>query len=246
MTTHAPILDTSGQFIEQTLDVLACGGLIISPSVTNYILICDATNQKAVERIFEVKQRSQTGPLCISAPSASHIGMYVELPTGFSHEALEALFPGEINMIFNRKYPFPSALTCGLSTLAVNVSSDRDFGLIASRYGKPLAGTSANISGQGNIFVSLDKAIADIGAKVDLILDGGPTVAQAYENHIHRVNTIIDFTLGEPWLVREGWVPISRILEFFPNLNTDVEGYRRQFRERIQKAIPCESAQENR
>lgn len=232
----APIVKTSEPFLERTLEVLAGGGLVISPSVTNYILVCDALNEAAVKRVFEVKQRSQAGPLAVAVPTAASVPTYVHLPDGFPEGALDALFPGEISLIFNLKYPFPPELTRGLSTLAINVSSDHVFGRVVREYGKPLAGTSANISGQGNIFVSLEKAIADIGDKVDLILDGGPTVAQASEEHPNRVNTIIDFTLGDPWLVREGWVPVERVRELFPNLNTDVEGYRRAFRERMQQS----------
>lgn len=236
MTNHAPILKTDGPFLDETLRVLERGGLVISPSTTNYILICDATNERAVDRVFDVKQRTQYGPLGIGVPRAADVPLYVDIPEGFPQGALEALFPGEINLIFRRKYPFPPRLTCGLPTLSVNVSSDPVFGQIALRYGKPLGGTSANISGQGNIFVPLEKAVADLGDKVDLILDGGPTVVAAFKAHPHRSNTIVDLTLGAPWLVREGWVPLSRVLELFPNLNTDMDGYKRLLRERVQQA----------
>lgn len=236
MTKQAPIVKTDGPFLEDTLRVLERGGLVISPSATNYILICDATSERAVDRVFEVKQRTQYGPLGIGVPRAADVPIYADIPEGFPPGALEALFPGEINLIFHRKYPFPPRLTCGLPTLSVNVSSDPVFGQIALHYGKPLGGTSANLSGQGNIFVPLEKAVADLGDKVDLILDGGPTVAAAYEAHPNRSNTIVDFTLGDPWLVREGWVPLARVREFFPNLNTDVESYKRLLRERVQRS----------
>jgi L-threonylcarbamoyladenylate synthase len=238
MTERAPILKTDGPFLEETLRVLERGGLVISPSTTNYILICDATNERAVDRVFEVKQRTQYGPLGIGVPRAADVPTYVEIPEGFPRGALEALFPGEINLIFRCKYPFPPRLTVGLPTLSVNVSPDPVFGQIALRFGKPLGGTSANISGQGNIFVPIEKAIADLGDKVDLILDGGPTVVAAFDAHPNRSNTIVDFTLGDPWLVREGWVPLARVREFFPNLNTDVEGYKRLLRERVQRLDP--------
>ncbi len=237
MPQNIPVLKTSEPFLERTLEVLDRGGLVISPTVTNYILICDATNEEAVRRVFEVKKRRQSGPLCVAVPRVVDIPVHAQLPEGFPLKALDALLPGEINFIFRHRNQFPRQLVSGLPTMAVTVSSDRDFGLIAREYGRPLAGTSANISGQGNIFVSLDKARRDIGDKVDLILDGGPTIAQAYAEHKDRVNTVVDFTLGRPWLVREGWVPTARLLELFPDLNTDTEAYAEQFRQRVQTAM---------
>jgi L-threonylcarbamoyladenylate synthase len=235
MATRAPILRTEGPFLEQALEVLARGGLIISPTVTNYNLICDATHAAAIDRVFEVKRRSQLGPLGVGVPTPADIPTYVRIPAGFPLAAFTALLPGEINFIFEKKYPFPPQLTCGFPTLAISVSSHRDLGRLIARYGKPIAATSANISGQGNIFVPLDKAVEDLGDEVDLILDGGPTVAQAYGEHPGRVNTVVDFTLGKPWLVREGWVPLARVLEQFPNLDTDTEAYQRSFRARAER-----------
>ena len=116
MTKQARIVKTEGSFLEDTRQVLESGGLVISPSTTNYILICDATSERAVDRVFEVKQRTQYGPLGIGLPRAADVPTYVELPEGFPREALDALFPGEINFIFKCKYPFPTRLTSGLPT----------------------------------------------------------------------------------------------------------------------------------
>ncbi len=233
--TRAPIVRTDGPFLERTLEVLASGGLVISPTVTNYNLICDATHAGAIDRVFEVKRRSQLGPLGVGVPTPADIPTYVKIPDDFPLAAFDALLPGEINFIFEKKYPFPPQLTCGFPTLAVSVSSHPDLGRLIERYGKPIAATSANISGQGNIFVPLEKAIEDLADEVDLILDGGPTVAQAFGDHPGRVNTVVDFTLGKPWLVREGWVPLARVLEYFPTLDTDTEAYKRSFRERAER-----------
>ncbi|WP_259782105.1 L-threonylcarbamoyladenylate synthase [Aestuariispira ectoiniformans] len=237
MPDTTPILSTSGPFLERAVQVLSEGGLVITPSVTNYILVCDATNRDAVRRVFDVKKRRQTGPLSVALPDTSDIGQYVHIPDWVSQYALDSLFPGEIAMIFRHKYPFPRELVSGLPTLAITISSDRNFGPLVKEYGKPLAGTSANISGQGNIFVSLDKAMEDIGDKVDLILDGGPTVAQAFAEHTDRVNTLVDFTQGEPWLVRKGWVPVEKIQQFFPNLNLDTDAYSAGFEERVNSVV---------
>jgi L-threonylcarbamoyladenylate synthase len=98
----------------------------------------------------------------------------------------------------------------------------------------PIAATSANLSGQGDIFVCLDKAIADIGNDVDLIIDAGATPAQ-HAASADRVNTIIDLTFESPYLVRPGWVGLEQVRKYFPTLRTDVEEYRRLLAQRARE-----------
>jgi len=232
MTTalDSRIIKTSDpSFIDEAIAVYKRGGVVIAPSTTNYILTCDATNAEAIDRVFEIKKRSRkASPLCVALPDVDALPAYVKLPEGFPQDAIDTLLPGEIVLIFDPNYEFPAQLFSGFSTIGITVSPDRDFGALVKAYGKPIVGTSANISGQGNIFVDLDKALADIGDGVDLILDGGPTVAAAFEDHKDRVNTIVDFTKGRPWLARTGFVPTEKVQAIFPDLNTDVDAYKAQ------------------
>ena len=131
-------------------------------------------------------------------------------------------------LIFEPDHPFPDQLFAGFSTLGVTVSPDKDLGPLVRAFGRPVVGTSANISGQGDVFVDLGKAIEDIGDSVDLILDGGATLAGAFADRKDRVNTILDFTMGRPRLVRAGFVPTEAVLKVFPDLDTDIEGYKAQ------------------
>jgi L-threonylcarbamoyladenylate synthase len=88
----------------------------------------------------------------------------------------------------------------------------------------PIAATSANLSGQGDIFVPLTKAIEDIGHLVDLIVDGGPTEAEIAGTG-DRVNTIVDLTFDVPWLVRKGWVAAEKLRAYLPDLVEDPRAY---------------------
>lgn len=220
------IFKASDSYLEPALEVLRRGGIIISPTTTNYNILCNAANAKAVARVFEVKQRTKLGPLPVSMPYPHYADRYVYLPEWFDRRILEKLLPGEISFVFWQKYPFPDQLTCGLKTVAVSVTTNPVMRSIVKGMDGPVAATSANKSGQPSVFVSLEKAIADLGDEVDLIIDAGPTEAEAAEWHPDRVNTIIDLTLDKPWLVRKGWVSLEQALKFFPNLETDIHAYR--------------------
>ncbi len=230
----APIIKTDayGNDLAKVLDVLRRGGLAISPTNTNYNLICDATNADAVERVFEVKKRTKWGPLPVSLPYPNEAPLYADIPTWFDRGILEKMLPGEISFIFRQKYPFPDRLTCGSKTVAISCTTHPVFRSIVVGMGCPMAATSANLSGQGNIFVTLQKAIEDLGELVDVIVDAGPSVAEIAGNG-DRVNTIIDLTFETPYLVRPGWVPLAEVLRHFPNLNTNVQSYQALLKQRV-------------
>jgi L-threonylcarbamoyladenylate synthase len=221
-----PKIQASGDWLAPVLDVLRAGGLVISPTTTNYNLICDATNAAAVERVFAVKRRTKLGPLPVSLPHPKVIEDYVQIPHWFDRSVPGAMLPGEISFIFRQKYPFPDRLTCGLGTVAVSCTTHPIFRSIVVGLDRPVAATSANLSGQGNIFVPLEKAETDIGDEVDLIIDAGPTAAQLAGDG-DRVNTIVDLTFDRPFLVRPGWVALPKVLEYLPNLDTDTETYQK-------------------
>ncbi len=230
----APIIkvDAGGRYLPQVLEVLRGGGLAISPTTTNYNLICDATNAEAVEKVFEVKKRTKWGPLPVSLPHPKEAARYVDIPEWFDQGILEAMLPGEISFIFRQKFPFPDRLTCGSRTVAISCTTHPVFRSIVVGMERPIAATSANLSGQGNIFVPLQKAVDDLGELVDVVVDAGPTAAEL-AGQGDRVNTIIDLTFDTPYLVRPGWVPLSEVLRFVPNLNSSVEAHQAALAQRV-------------
>lgn len=222
--TIAPILSASGEYLHRALQTLRRGGLVISPTTTNYNLLCDATNAHAVARVFEVKRRVKYGPLPVSVPWPNLIRNYVHLRSDADQHMLDELLPGEASFIYRQKYPFPDQLTCGSRTVAVSCTTHPVMRSIVVGMNGPIAATSANLSGQGDIFVPLTKAIADIGHLVDLIVDGGPTEAEIAGTG-DRVNTIVDLTFDVPWLVRRGWVGVEKLRHHLPDLVEDPEAY---------------------
>ena len=234
---NAPIIkaDPQKQYLGKVLDILLSGGIVVSPTTTNYNLICDATNVAAIERVFKVKNRTKWGPLPVSLPYPMDVGRYTKVPNWFDLAILKRLLPGEISFIFHQKFDFPDKLTCGSGTVAVSCTSHPVFREIVKGVGRPIAATSANISGQKNIFVDLQKAIEDVGNFVDLILDAGPSTAEL-AGQGNRVNTIIDLTFEPPYLARLGWVSVQEVQRYFPNLITDIGAYKRVLLERLKES----------
>lgn len=227
----APIVK-AGEHLAPAVEVLKGGGLVISPTTTNYNILCDATNPDAVARVFQVKERVKVAPLPVSLPEPSMIPTYVEVPDGFDTAIFDAMLPGEVSFVFWQRYPFPDQLTCGLHTVAVSVTTHPVMRSMVVGLGGPIAATSANVSGQGNVFIPLARAVEEVGDRVDLVVDAGATAAELAPDHANRVNTIVDLTFDKPRLVRPGWVSLDEVRKYLPEVDDDLDAYKALLAER--------------
>jgi L-threonylcarbamoyladenylate synthase len=171
-------------------------------------------------------------PLPVSLPQPSMIPTYVEVPDGFDRSIFDAMLPGEVSFVFWQRYAFPDQLTCGLHTVAVSVTTHPVMRSMVVGLGGPIAATSANVSGQGNVFIPLARAIEEVGDRVDLIVDAGATAAELAPDHANRVNTIVDLTFDKPRLVRPGWVSLEEVRTYLPDVDDDLDAYKALLAER--------------
>jgi len=154
--------------------VLRDGGLVAFPTETVYGLGADATEGRAVARIFAAKGRPRFNPLIVHVASmemAEQLGLFPE-----QARALAAAFwPGALTLVVERTPDCPASdlVSAGLSTIALRMPAhDIARDLIAAA-GVPLAAPSANPS--ESLSPTLAAHVAEgLGDKVDMILDGGP------------------------------------------------------------------------
>lgn len=215
------VLPAGPEAVAEVLRALDRGGLVILPHATNYNVVCDADHPEAVEAVFRAKRRVKLGPLPVCLPDVASVDRYVEVPGWFPREALEALWPGEVCFVFRQRHPFPSRLTCGLGTVAVTVTSAPFYAAVTRAAGRPLASSSANLSGTATGRVTLARALSDLGDCVDLAVDAGDDPAEAPACG----NTIVDLTFDRPRLVRAGAVPTETIRVYLPTLDDDSVAY---------------------
>jgi len=229
------IVKMSADAIDEAAEVIRAGGLVITPTRTQYNLICDAFNADAISRVFEVKKRAKFGPLTLSIADPATAADYVTVPDWVEPDALTRLWPGELTAIFWKACDLPAGFTMGYDTLGVACQGASPLEDIIRAAGRPVGATSANISGQGDIFVDLDKAVADIGTGVDLIIDYGRDTAGAASESAVKANTIIDLTFDRPYLVRGGIYPVARVQTVFPDLDPDSDAYKARLMERVEQ-----------
>ena len=152
--------------IQQALEVLRSGGIILYPTDTVWGIGCDATNPAAVARIYEIKRRSDSKSLVLLASDIDMICRYVkEIPemavqlVEVNDKPMTIIYPGAITGPSPAAIPEAELPKPDRNALAFNtVAEDGTVGIripmmdfcqqLISRFGRPIVSTSANISGE--------------------------------------------------------------------------------------------------
>jgi L-threonylcarbamoyladenylate synthase len=209
---------SQGQFISNcaadTLSQAALslknGALVVLPTETVYGLGADASNEKAVAHIYEVKGRPQDHPLILHVASMNDITYWAEEISDYAIALARAFWPGPMTLIFQRSENAKDFVTGGQNTVGLRVPDHTlALGLLqeCKKIGvHAIAAPSANRFGH----VSPTTALAvqeEIGTYLsaqDLILDGGPA-------QVGLESTIIDCTGNTPKILRPGAITQAMI-----------------------------------
>jgi L-threonylcarbamoyladenylate synthase len=183
--------------------VLAMGGLVAFPTETVYGLGADATNGRAIARLYEAKGRPAFNPL-IAHVLDQGAALALARFNADAERLAAAFWPGPLTLVLRKAADCPVAAlaTAGLDTIAVRVPSHRVARDILSAFGRPVVAPSANRSSH----VSPTKAEhvqADLSGRIDLIVDGGATAV--------GLESTIVACLDKPVLLRPGGVPRAAI-----------------------------------
>ena len=188
--------------IKEAIAVLLAGGTVVFPTDTAYGLAIDALNDRAIGKVFIIKQRIQK-PLPVLVSSIA-MAKKVALVTKAAEELMHRYWPGAVTFILKRKPKAPASLTAGLPTIGVRRSAHPLAQAIVEDFGRPITSTSANISGKGASY-SVDEVLRnfrDTELQPDLVLDGGilPETLPS---------TVVDLTTSPPRVTRKGPVTVT-------------------------------------
>lgn len=135
------------QDIKRSLEVLHDGGLILYPTDTIWGIGCDALNEHAIERIYQLKKRRTEKQFIILLADAKDILQYVAAPPPDIIAIVEA-FVRPTTVIFDHPLDLPVQLAD--ESIAIRVTADPFCKALIKRYRKPIVSTSANVSGQAS------------------------------------------------------------------------------------------------
>ncbi|MBO4803707.1 MAG: threonylcarbamoyl-AMP synthase [Muribaculaceae bacterium] len=146
--------------IVQCLKTLSAGGLILYPTDTVWGIGCDATNEEAVKRVFQLKQRDDSKALIVLIDSADHLDHYVVDVPMIARELIDvAVKP--LTIIYEGAYNLAPNLLGPEDSVGIRIPNDEFCHRLCERFGKPIVSTSANVSGEATprTFANIDEAI---------------------------------------------------------------------------------------
>ncbi len=134
-------------YIQNCLSVLQSSGIILYPTDTIWGIGCDATVEKALKKIYQLKKREETKSMIILVSDEKMIRQYVSNP---SEKLLEYLADQSTptTAIFDNAINLPTSLVNTDGTIAIRIVRDEFCQALLQKLNKPLVSTSANISGE--------------------------------------------------------------------------------------------------
>ena len=183
---------------EQAALIVRQGGVVAFPTDTVYGIGVSAFDRKAVEKIYQLKNRPRGKAIPILLADRDDLSLVSQTPEEDIETIIRSFWPGALTLILPKNPALPDNLS-PTATIGVRVP-DHDQTRQLIRKTGPLAATSANLSGQpgGRSASEVQEQFQD---RLDLILDGGPSAGRP-------PSTVLDCTGPPLKILRQG--PITR------------------------------------
>jgi tRNA threonylcarbamoyl adenosine modification protein (Sua5/YciO/YrdC/YwlC family) len=198
MLLHIHPLNPQPRALQQAVEALRQGGVIIYPTDTIYGLGCDIFNAAAIERICHIKgiqpKAANFSFVCDSLSALSNYARAVDTPV---FRMIKAALPGPYTFILEASKAVPRALKVKKDTVGIRVPDHKITQELVRQLGHPIMSLSLPMQDElVEQYTDPEEIHARFGKQVDMVIDGGPGGIQP--------STVIDCTTTPPSLLREG------------------------------------------
>lgn len=187
--------------IRKAVSILNQGGIVIFPTDTAFGVGCRIDDEKAVERLFEIRKRPSTQATPVLVDTVKMAQEYFEpIPQEVVDKLIEPYWPGALTIVLPcRVEKVPSLVRGGGTTLGVRIPNHPIARAIIRGVGKPLLGPSANFHGNPTPyhFSDLDQELIKL---VDFVVSGDCTVCEP--------STVIDCSRKSWKIIRKGAISL--------------------------------------
>lgn len=207
----SPLCLATPKTLQTAAQLLQNGGLVAFPTETVYGLGADATDDRAVARIFAAKGRPSFNPLIVHLAATDWVTRYAEMTPSAARLAA-AFWPGPLTLVLPRRADCAISLlvSAGLDSLALRVPAHPVAHALLQATDRPIAAPSANPSGAVSP-TQAQHVLEGLGNKVDLILDGGACA-------VGVESAVVDCTGPQPVLLRHGGLTLEALQAVAPDL----------------------------
>ncbi|HAK00470.1 MAG TPA: threonylcarbamoyl-AMP synthase [Bacteroidales bacterium] len=188
----------NSKHIQQVVDCLRQGGVIIYPTDTMYAIGCDLYQIRAVERVAQLKGIAlEKANFSIICTDLSNISDYTRPFSNQVYKAMKRALPGPFTFILNASNQVPRIFQSKKKTIGIRIPDNSIPRLIANELGNPIISTTVfSLSDDLESLTDPELLYEEFLDKVDMVIDGGIGETE--------VSTIVDCTGDEMVVVREG------------------------------------------
>lgn len=155
--------------IKKALEVLKNGGIILYPTDTIWGIGCDATNEKAVERIYKIKKREDSKSMLVLMENPALLDRYVDDVPEIAWDLVEVAST-PLTVIYQNAKNLAKNLIAENGSIGIRFTKEAFTSQLLQRFRRPLVSTSANISGEKSP-AFFDEISEEIKNQVDFIVE---------------------------------------------------------------------------
>ena len=186
------IKSTDKKAVQEAVRIFMSGGVVVYPTETSYGLGGDATSNKAVKKVIALKKRAKTKKISIAFSDLKMAQKYLII-TKDAERLAKAFLPGPLTLVVENRVK---------KKVGFRIPNNKLVRSMIKKLGKPITATSANISGEGDLYKIKD-VMKIFDNKANLIIDGG---------NLKKRSTSTVFDVMERKILRKGPVSEKKIL----------------------------------
>jgi len=188
------------QLIRKTVEVLKKSGIIAYPTDTYYGIGCDIMNKKAIEKIYQLKQRNKKKPFSFICSGLKNISHYAKV-SNYAYKTMKRLLPGPYTFILEGSKLVPRIMLTKRKTAGIRVPDNQICLALVEELGNPIITTSATMP--DNTILHDPALIHDLfHSRIDIVIDGEiPVMGQP--------SSVISLIDDMPEVIRKGLGDVS-------------------------------------
>jgi L-threonylcarbamoyladenylate synthase len=187
--------------ITKAANIIIHGGVVAFPTDTVYGLACDLFNPAAVERVYNIKGRPAEMPLIAMVAEKEQWQLVAISAPDYAQVWMARWWPGALTIVLPARHEIPLTMLGNETTIGIRIPDHLSALALLQSVGRPLATTSANLSGKPAAINAADVA-RQLSSKVDFIIDGGVCPGG-------MPSTVVDCSIEPYRILRSG--PISPV-----------------------------------
>ncbi len=192
-------LNPQPRLMDQVVDILKKGGTIAYPTDTYYGIGCDIYNKKAIQKIYQLRQRDKNNPFSFICSDLKNISDYAKV-SNFAYKNMRRLLPGPYTFVMEGSKLVPKIMLTKRKTAGIRVPDNIICLELVRQLGNPILSTTA-ATPDGDIFEH-PSLIADyFKNRIDAVIDGGPVPMEP--------SSVVSLFADSPEILRRGLGDVS-------------------------------------